>query len=1128
MKKIIFLLLLMAVWYSVNAQNEHKIRIPSIASPQAYQMLKYTETPISHASGLPQISIPIYSYTKDDINLNLNLSYHAKGIKVNEIATPFGLGWNLNGLGEITRNVRGLKDENEPNGYIYTDKKASTATQLTVHSSMSGNNGASVIDYEPDLYNISLPNGKSVQFMFAQDQQNNQNNIITYPLSDIKIISPYGQGVNYWQVIDTDGTIYYFGENNAYDNSRMKYYGYDPDYGSLPAEDVQVYDYAITSWKLTKIKTTSNNFIYFNYRDENYNQGNHCYNNTMTSNLQLVNGLKAEYSTSYSLTGTIGKNSIIDNIISDNLKIIFSKGVLRQDLKYSSLMNAVDIYSNNVLQNQVKFNFSYFNSTDNSVTMMYGCGQGLDMNELSKRLKLDSVIYNDKNLTKINSYTLEYNTTVNLPNRNSFAQDYWGYYNGQQNRNLIPNMVIDPKYLNQYGIQVTHHRNVGANRIINPDFTQANMLKKIIYPTGGYSIYNFENNKTSYKKDSLDLSIMDASDKITVTASALDYETTSQNATNYIFKKKLLLPQAFIKNWGIDYISKAGDCQPINSDGQGNIDCSRFNIFNLDTSAYVFSVDRTLGVDNYLLDLNPGNYEIHIKVKKQEYNYYMNNGLPIPDWSVEMTYLSKKDPDNYYFGGLRVKEILTYDETNSLKLKKTYSYTRPDKPNLSSGYFYSYPNHLEIKDAKYGAYKGVSGNPPCGILNLLDGYALNFSSSSYFPLIDLGNYITYTNVEEKEVNPQTNQIITHQYKYNFVEPYFNFPSEPQSRQWESGNLMGYNSINTTKSYVYDYHAVSKSVKGIDTSSLNFYTKMIPTANCSGELVLVDSKSTNAVGGSYELFTNYHFMQKEEITKDNIAVKSNFFYNNPNHYQLTKKETIFPDATIAESAYSYAHEKGNQLMIDRNMVGIPLETTTIQKQGPADPGKTIAKTEILYPTSFPTAQSGSLILPLSVKSADQLTGVMSTDVTYDKYDEKGNIVQYTTKDGIAVTIVWGYNKTHPIAKVEGMTYDQLLSLASPTAIITASDQDAADPSKEGLLLEALNSFRKNTQLADRKVTTYTYDPLIGVTSITPPSGIRQVFTYDPANRLKETKVRSKDTTGAYSDKKASEYRYNYKP
>jgi hypothetical protein len=1129
MRKIIHLLLIIT-WYSLNAQNEHKIRIPSIVSPQAYQTLKYTETPVSYASGLPQISIPIYSYTKDDVNLNLSLSYHAKGIKVNEIATPFGLGWNLNGLGEITRNVRGMRDENEPNGYIYTDKKAADATQTTLQNSMSGAGGTSVVDYEPDLYNISLPNGKSVQFMFAQDKPNNQNNIITYPLSDIKIISPYGQGLNYWQVIDTDGTIYYFGENNAYDNSKMKYYYYNPENGSLPALNMQPYDYTITSWKLTKIKTVNNNYIYFNYRDENYNQGNHCYNNTMTSNLQLVNGLKAEYSTSYSLTGTVGKNSVIDNIISDNVKIAFSKGGLRSDLKYSNLINSVDIYSYNVLQSQVKFNFSYFNSTDNYVAMLYGCGQGLDMNELAKRLKLDNVIYNDKNLTKVNSYTLEYNTAVNLPNRNSFAQDYWGYYNGQHNVNLIPNIVIDPQYMNQYGIQITHHRNIGANRSINPNYTQANMLRKIIYPTGGYSIYDFENNKTSYKKDSLDLSIMDAADTIMVNASALDYETTSQNATYYIFKKKLTLPPSFMKNWGIDYVSKAGDCQVMDANGNYTIDCSRFNIYNLNTNTNVFSVDRSLGVDNYTFDLLPGNYEIHIKVKKQEYNYYMNNNLALPDWSLNMTFLTKKDLDSYHFGGLRIKEITTYDENNNPTLKKTYSYVRPDKPNLSSGYFYSYPNHIEIKEAKYASYKGPSGAPPCGLLNLFDGYTLNFSSSSYFPLIDLGNYITYTNVEEKEVNLQTNEIINHQYKYGFVEPYFHFPSEPQSRQWESGNLGSYNSVNTSKSYNYDYHANIKFVKGIDTSSLNFYTKWIPTSNCTMELALVDSKSINSVGGSYELLTNYHFIQKEEVKQDNVTMKNEFFYNNPGHYQLTKKITTSPDNSITENTYQYAHEKGNQKLIAANMIGVPLETTTIKKQNANDPGKTVSKTEVVYPdqSNYPTAQAGSLLLPLSVKSSDQLTGVMSTDVSYDKYDSFGNLQQYTTKDGIPVTIVWGYNSTQPIAKVEGITYDQLTSLASPTAIITASDNDAADPAKEGLLLEALNTFRKNSQLTGMKVTTYTYDPLIGVTSITPPSGIRQVFAYDTANRLKETKVRSKDTTGAYTDKKAAEYKYNYKP
>jgi YD repeat-containing protein len=57
------------------------------------------------------------------------------------------------------------------------------------------------------------------------------------------------------------------------------------------------------------------------------------------------------------------------------------------------------------------------------------------------------------------------------------------------------------------------------------------------------------------------------------------------------------------------------------------------------------------------------------------------------------------------------------------------------------------------------------------------------------------------------------------------------------------------------------------------------------------------------------------------------------------------------------------------------------------------------------------------------------------------------------------------------------------------------------------------------LADKLVTTYTYDPLIGVTSITPPSGIRESYIYDSANRLQKVI----DVNG----KVLKEMKYNYK-
>ncbi|MFP7658361.1 hypothetical protein [Chryseobacterium proteolyticum] len=275
---------------------------------------------------------------------------------------------------------------------------------------------------------------------------------------------------------------------------------------------------------------------------------------------------------------------------------------------------------------------------------------------------------------------------------------------------------------------------------------------------------------------------------------------------------------------------------------------------------------------------------------------------------------------------------------------------------------------------------------------------------------------------------------------------------------------------------------------------------------------------------YKNISRFTYLQSQKTTDyfngNPIETKTEYFYTNPSHYQLNKQKITFPDASISETNYSYAHEKGNQLMINKNMVGIPIETNNTKTMG--NNTKMLAKTEIIYPTVLPTTQTGNLVLPLSVNTYDVLNNnISTTEVTYNKYDSKGNIQQYTTKDGIPTSVVWGYNNTQPIAKVQGATYSQLVSLGLITAIVDASDQDAANPANEPALITALDNFRKNSGLSAYQISTYTYDPLIGVTSITPPSGIREVYIYDTANRLKE--IRQDSKTGNL----VKEFKYNYK-
>jgi YD repeat-containing protein len=151
----------------------------------------------------------------------------------------------------------------------------------------------------------------------------------------------------------------------------------------------------------------------------------------------------------------------------------------------------------------------------------------------------------------------------------------------------------------------------------------------------------------------------------------------------------------------------------------------------------------------------------------------------------------------------------------------------------------------------------------------------------------------------------------------------------------------------------------------------------------------------------------------------------------------------------------------------------------------------------------------------------MSSTSTTEVTYDKYDNKGNILQYTLKGLQATVIIWGYNQTQPIAKIEGAKYEDIKTVQVLLDAITASDTDATQDtaSSEQSLLTALDSLRINSSFSNYIITTYTYDPLIGVTSITPPSGVREIYKYDSANRLQSVV----DVNG----KILKEYQYNYK-
>ena len=144
-------------------------------------------------------------------------------------------------------------------------------------------------------------------------------------------------------------------------------------------------------------------------------------------------------------------------------------------------------------------------------------------------------------------------------------------------------------------------------------------------------------------------------------------------------------------------------------------------------------------------------------------------------------------------------------------------------------------------------------------------------------------------------------------------------------------------------------------------------------------------------------------------------------------------------------------------------------------------------------------------------------VPSLDLAY--YDS-GNLKQINHPEGTKTLYVWGYHQSQPIAKITGFTS---INAAQQTAInnaIAAANNDI-NAATEATLRVKLQLLRALFASSNAQVTTYTYNPLVGITSITDPRGETLYYTYDAFHRLEKIK----DAQGNILSKNLYHYKNN---
>ncbi|UMQ42860.1 hypothetical protein MKS83_04095 [Chryseobacterium sp. Y16C] len=410
-----------------------------------------------------------------------------------------------------------------------------------------------------------------------------------------------------------------------------------------------------------------------------------------------------------------------------------------------------------------------------------------------------------------------------------------------------------------------------------------------------------------------------------------------------------------------------------------------------------------------------------------------------------------------------------------------------------------------IKNIK--TYKNINDASAFRTVNYeYDSFDLPNSSSgySYYNERDSDNdpisdYILYKNVKESETGKGS-------VRYSFKTP------DDYPKQQNGGTAL-------EPEYFWPYYSITK---GGLISKKEVYDEQ----NVLLTTELYDYELDTYSDEEYSFTGSYKITSKPSYIKKNTVTNKAYFSNNgmlesgsetwispSNMKPYYVKSTA--DGDVSEKLITYAvGQPGYTHLENAFMTGIPV----IQEE--KKNGKTLSKSV----TKF----ENSSLLPTSIWAANILDGNMKLKGRMDAYDDKGNAVQISSEVGIPTAFIYGYNKTQLIAKVVGAKYDDIKTNALVLAAVNASDSDNTNPSTESALIAALESLRADSSMAGYQITTYTYDPLVGLTTMTSPNGQREIYEYDSAGRLKKVKAVEKNNAGSIVEKTLKEYQYHYKP
>ena len=1090
-------------------------------SPTAASFAKYGTTPVSLYTGIPNISIPIYTIKIRNFELPVSLNYHAGGVKVEDVPSWVGMGWTLNAGGVLNRKQNGITDEDMIDRYSGFTSDAAfltspTITQACFNAWTTGKTfiptldqanlnvfdaaiehlSAAKYDLESDFLSFSCGNESGKFILNAENQvfgipQNSY--IITngYPSSSYNASNK--KFFNQWVVKNSSGVEFVFGKSriNGNDEFEITY-----PFGNS-------YDCSINTWYINEIKLPTGEQIRFDYDYYSYDLDFVESPTFNSEGAEMIRNSKVSYS----------KMLRLKEINFPTGKLVFVAGTKRKDLVNDKVLDRIESYAKNGSSFELVKIWKFVTNNPTEVTST--------TDDESFRYALKSIETKSPSGTKSEVYKFEYEnesveSNFGLPSRKSMLQDLWGYYNGNSNNggNMTPaEFQADDNYM--IGRMLTTKT---GSRVINTICSKYGTLKKITYPTGGYTLFEYENNTARIPNNSVSLGYMNAKlilESITSNTQAynagVSVLNTNGNDIGYSQPFTIHCTNVLDNLCNVAVTShvmpgtNGATCGYSNPAGTGNIwdSCIQMDLEKQGTDGNFSTAQGLSSVHfdrSYSLGCN-STYRLKFKWNSASnligaYGYFNVSWTGAPTLPTQITQISSND--EILVGGLRVKKITDYDpitaKTNIRKFNYNFSVNDDDRNPVSSGIIGNLPLVIYKTNSSNiisFIWLGSFRNSPL-YLNGGGDFGYKKVSVDYGEDTSGGRTVSYFTTFDDY--PDVNLDASH---------YYPFP-KVQSLDWKRGLLLKelYYSANDlngqaleTKTNLYDFYDGTSNV-----------IKVIPNIQIS-HYPWTDVVNGNVISGDYGFFYPHliqslpYYLKKETTEKKtnngNVLNETIFTQNlkclltsSVNSTNSNNKQQI----TYYKYPQDYSSNNSFSPLISKNIVGVPVDTRTYVDNRLTS-GMQTKYNDLGQPVEVFKFESTENDIAFNNLNPYTFTKKQTTTYNADNNPDKVDAI-----DNIKTNYVWAYNKTYPVAKIES-SVNTTINITVDDAQLKKTTVYADIQADVAYLKGLLNSYLTNK---DYQVTLFTYKPLVGMTSQTDPAGRTTYYEYDDFGRLKLTK------------------------